>query len=219
MITKGKAYILRQCAPDMTSHRGFKWPESGEVSAPDWKATAGCGNGLHGFLWGEGDGSLANYSPKNKWLVAEIDEWIDLGGKVKSPRANVVFCGTMHDAAAEIRRLGARGAVIGSTNTGGNRSTNTGGFRSTNTVGDYSANTGGDYSKNFGGDHSTNTGGFRSTNTGGIGSTNTGGIGSILQWRVWDGERDRMLTAYVGEDGIKHNVAYTNDGMKIVRAK
>jgi len=179
MITKGKAYILRQCAPDMTSWGGFKWPESGEVSAPDWEATADCGNGLHGFLWGEGDGSLANYGSDNKWLVAEIDEWIDLGGKVKFPRANVMFCGTMHEAAAEIRMLGAKGAVIGSINTGGNHSINTGGYR----------------------------------------STNTGGNHSILQWRVWDGERYRMLTAYVGEDGIEPGVAYTNDGMKIVRVK
>jgi hypothetical protein len=203
MITKGKAYILRQCAPDMTSWGGFKWPESGEVSAPDWEATADCGNGLHGFLWGEGDGSLANYGSDNKWLVAEIDEWIDLGGKVKFPRANVMFCGTMHEAAAEIRMLGAKGAVIGSINTGGNHSINTGGYRSTNTGGNHSINTGGN--------HSINTGGYR--------STNTGGNHSILQWRVWDGERYRMLTAYVGEDGIEPGVAYTNDGMKIVRVK
>jgi len=208
---KGKAYILRQCLSDMTSHGGFKWPESGEVSAPDWEATDFCGNGLHGFLWGEGDGLLANYGPDNKWLVAEIDEWIDLGGKVKFPRANVVFCGDLHDAAAEIRRLGAKGAVIGSTNIGG--------YRSINTGGDHSTNTGGHYSTNTGGAGSTNTGGRHSTNIGGDESTNIGGDGSILQWRIWDGKRYRMLTAYVGEDGIEPGVAYTNDGMKIVRAK
>ena len=241
--TKGKAYILRQCAADMTSRAGkFQWPESGEVSAPDWKPTNDCGNGLHGFLWGEGDGNLASYDADKKWIVAEISEWIDLGGKVKFPRATVCFTGSLHDAAAEIRRLGAIGAVIGSTNAGGDYSTNAGGYRSTNTGGngstntggygstntgsygstntgdDYSTNTGGDYSTNTGGIGSTNTGGDRSTNTGGERSTNTGGDRSILQWKIWDGGRYRMITAYVGEGGIEPNVAYMVRGGNVVKA-
>ena len=48
--------ILRTCAADMTSHDGFEWPREGFVSAPDWKATDACGNGLHGLPWGEGNG-------------------------------------------------------------------------------------------------------------------------------------------------------------------
>src|SRR4051812_3836340 len=87
--------ILRTCAPDMSSHGGFKWPESGFVEAPDWQATQECGFGLHGFLWGEGDGDLANWSPDAKWLVARVEKStiIDLQGKVKFPRAEVIYCG------------------------------------------------------------------------------------------------------------------------------
>ena len=48
--------ILRTCNKDMTTYGGFKWPTSGEVVAPDWKPNAECGNGLHGLLWGEGNG-------------------------------------------------------------------------------------------------------------------------------------------------------------------
>lgn len=57
-----RAYMLRTCAADMTAHGGFVWPKEGEVCAPDWRPDARCGNGLHGLLWGEGDGSLLNWS-------------------------------------------------------------------------------------------------------------------------------------------------------------
>ena len=140
----GKAYILRTCSRDVTSRGDFTWPRGGEVSAPDWRATSECGNGLHGFLWGEGDGGLADWSLNAIWIVAEIDHWIDLGGKVKFPKANVVFAGSRAAATAKIIELGARGAVIGSTLTGGDYSTLTGGDRSTLTGGYGSTFTGGD---------------------------------------------------------------------------
>src|SRR4030067_154086 len=34
--------ILRTCNADMTSHRGFIWPEAGPVEDPDWKQTPNC---------------------------------------------------------------------------------------------------------------------------------------------------------------------------------
>lgn len=49
------ALVLRVCNADMTSHGGFRWPADGYVEAYDWKPKAECGNGLHGWLWGEGD--------------------------------------------------------------------------------------------------------------------------------------------------------------------
>ena len=228
----GKAYILRTCSRDMTSRGDFTWPRGGEVSAPDWRATSECGNGLHGFLWGEGDGGLADWSLNAIWIVAGIDHWIDLGGKVKFPKANVVFAGSRAAATAKIIELGARGAVIGSTLiggdystltggdhstltggysstlTGGARSTLTGGYRSTLTGGGGSTLTGGDHSTLTGGDHSTLTGGARSTLTGGYGSTLTGGYGSTLTAKWLDGLRYRIAVAYVGEDGIEPGAPY-----------
>ena len=50
------ALVLRTCNPDMTSHNGFVWPTNGPVSCPDWRDDYSCGHGLHGLLWGEGDG-------------------------------------------------------------------------------------------------------------------------------------------------------------------
>ena len=45
-----------------------------EVVAPDWNPAPKCGGGLHGLLWGEGDGSLLSWEPESKWLVVEADE-------------------------------------------------------------------------------------------------------------------------------------------------
>ena len=137
MIT-GTAYILRTCAADMTSYGGFVWPREGRVEAPDWRANDECGRGLHGFLWGEGDGSIASWEADAVWIVARIERWVDLRGKVKFPSADVVFAGDRIGATAAIRAFGAHGAVVGSTLTGGYRSTLTGGYGSTLTGGDDS---------------------------------------------------------------------------------
>src|SRR5579859_64560 len=97
----GTAFILRTCDKDMKSHDGFQWPASGEVVAPDFEPTKECGCGLHGILWGIGECSLMQTSNKDAvWLVAEVDDstLIDLGGKVKFPRANVVYAGKMPGA-------------------------------------------------------------------------------------------------------------------------
>jgi hypothetical protein len=180
-VEMGEAYILRTCAEDMTSRDGaFTWPASGMVEAPDWLPTAECGNGLHGFLWGVGDGDLADWGEDAVWIIAKVCEWIDLAGKVKFPRAEVVFCGSRADATAMIVGLGTHGAVVGSTLTGGDGSTLTGGYGSTLTGGDDSTLTGGDGSRLTGGDGSTLTGGDGSRLTGGDGSTLTGGDGSTL---------------------------------------
>ena len=190
-----KQLILRTCNADMTGYGGFVWPESGRVEAPDWKPEKCCGNGLHGLLWGEGDGALLNWADNAKWLVAEVNgDVIDLGGKVKFPAANVIFCGSRLDATEFIRNAGAKGAVVGATVTGGYGATVTGGDGATVT----------------GGDRATVTGGDRATVTGGYGATVTGGDGAVLMFRFWDStkNRHRFTVAYVGEKGIKENTAY-----------
>jgi hypothetical protein len=79
--------------------------------------------------------------------------------------------------------------------TGGYESTLTGGYESTLT----------------GGYESTLTGRDESTLTGGYESTLTGGDRSILIIKYHDGSRYRIKTAYVGENGIKSDVAYKLD--------
>lgn len=79
----------------MGSHGGFKWPESGYVSAADWDPEPRCGGGLHGLAWGAGDGSLLGWGPVARWVVVEVPaaEIVDLGGKVKFPYGWVVYAG------------------------------------------------------------------------------------------------------------------------------
>ena len=88
-----KVLILRTCNADMTSHGGFVWPERGPVKAPDWNDKAECGNGLHGWLWGCGDWSLAIGGTEKKWIIFEADakDVIQLNGKVKVPTGDVLF--------------------------------------------------------------------------------------------------------------------------------
>jgi len=178
----------------MRSYGGFVWPEKGEVEAPDWLDDYSCGHGLHGLLWGEGDGRLLCWDPGVKWLVVEVEATDvrhgkgDMIGKCKFTRGNVVYCGKREDAVAMILAVRPDVACVGSTITGGDYSTLTGGYRSTLTGGDYStltggyrsALTGGDYSTLIGGDYSTLTGGYGSTLTGGDGATLMGGYRSTL---------------------------------------
>ena len=71
-LVKGEALMLRTCAADGSSYGGFKWPKSGPVTCPDWKPEAACGHGLHGLLWGAGDGSLLDWPESAAWLVVRI---------------------------------------------------------------------------------------------------------------------------------------------------
>lgn len=102
------ALVLRVCKSDMTSHGGFVWPsEIGtEVVAPDWIANDKCGNGLHGWLYGQGDHGCVDHwrDSDAKWMVLEValSDVVMLGGKCKFPRAVVRFAGCKSDAAAHI---------------------------------------------------------------------------------------------------------------------
>ena len=148
-VTKSPAeatvLVLRTCNADMTSYGGSVWPKSGPVEAPDWKPTEECGNGLHGFLWGEGDGELANWSPDAVWLVVRVAEKsiINLGGKVKFPRGVVEFAGSRFDATNYISER-RRGAIIGHTSTSGDYGTSTSGYGGTSTSGYHGTSTSGD---------------------------------------------------------------------------
>jgi hypothetical protein len=107
--------ILRTCNADMKSYNGFQWPKSGPVKCSDWKSVAQCGNGLHGLLWGEGDGSLLNWSPDVQWLVVEVpaDSVVAIDSqKVKFPAGVVVHCGDRLSATEYINKFAPHGKII-----------------------------------------------------------------------------------------------------------
>jgi hypothetical protein len=198
-------YVTKSVNADLTCHHDgkFQYPDFGMVEAPDWNENEKCGNGLHGFLWGEGDGSLAIFGESAKWLLIKVDTengMIELGGKVKFRCGEIVFVGTCAEVTEELKKYIPTDrvySVIGSTLTGGDGSTLTGGDRSTLT----------------GGYRSTLTGGDRSTLTGGDGSTLTGGDDAIFSVLYYDAKRNkwRRKFAVVGEDGIEPNVQYKLD--------
>jgi len=88
--------VLRACNEDMSSINNFKWPTSGYVECPDWDPVPKCGNGLHGWLYGHGEGDVSEYWGVNdKWLVVSVEtsSIIHLDGKVKFQKGEVLFCG------------------------------------------------------------------------------------------------------------------------------
>ena len=186
-----KHLILRTCNADMTSRYGFKWPRSGHVAAPDWNPAPECGNGLHGFLRGEGDGDLADWSSDAVWLVAEVETYVDLEGKVKFPAAHVIFAGSRLEAAAIVKARYPDAAVIGAnvavenkrvavvgnrgTATAGDEGTATAGNRGTATAGYEGTATAGNRGTATAGDEGTATAGYGGTATAGYGGTATAG--------------------------------------------
>ena len=134
----GHSLVMRTCSADLSAYGGFRWPNGGEVSAPDWDPTPRCGGGLHGLLWGEGDAGLLDWSSDAKWLVVSVvtDTIVNLSGKVKFPKGIVVYCGDMHGAAKFIAENGGEGKqIVGGTATAGDGGTATAGYRGTATAG------------------------------------------------------------------------------------
>ena len=143
LIAAGEIVLVLRCVhADMTSRNGFRWPELGEVSAPDWAPTKECGQGLHGWLWGAGNlaGTCDYWSGETtRWLVVEVPraDLVDLDGKVKYPRGVVVFCGPRDEAVSLIVQHAPAGTpIMFGTATAGDRGTATAGDGGTATAGD-----------------------------------------------------------------------------------
>ena len=138
--------MLRTCNERLQGYGGFQWPASGLVAAPDWSAEPECGAGLHGFLYGVGDGGLANWSENAHWLVVAVQasEIVSLwrGEKYKFPRAFVLHASQDRHAATQYlyaRLPPGTFPVMGISLAGGHCSTLTGGRGSTLTGGEGSA--------------------------------------------------------------------------------
>jgi hypothetical protein len=115
--SKKKAVLcLRTVEADGTAHKGFKWPALGFVEAPDWKPTAKCGNGLHGYLRGCGDADSIDWGGLFQVVKVIESEIVDLDGKVKFPRCEVIFTGNQKDATdILVKEYGSCSNVIGAT--------------------------------------------------------------------------------------------------------
>lgn len=125
-----KVLILRTCKPDATSFGGFQWPRSGHVVCPDWEPSHDYWNGLHGWLWGEGNGALGYIGPNAIWMVLEVNakDVVDLTeakvdfyyqvpvwGTVKFPECDIVFSGAQIEATRYILDRAPDKIVIGAT--------------------------------------------------------------------------------------------------------
>ena len=189
--------VLRVCPPNMISTNNFQWPSIGPVECSDWSSEPVCGQGLHGWLWGVGDINVANGVPSTigaKWLVVEVatTEVVNLDGKVKFPRGNVLFCGNRDLAVKLIQEkapvgvlpmygtatAGSRGTATAGdygTATAGSRGTATAGSRGTATAGSGGTATAGYQGTAIAGDYGTATAGSGGTATAGSGGTATAG--------------------------------------------
>ena len=221
--------VLRVCAADGSSHGGFKWPltAGAEVVAPDWKDNRECGNGLHGWLYGQGDHSCADYWQHEgaQWIVVEVDSAsiIELGGKVKFPRGVVRFSGDNKSATDYLWENEPRSrdvAVIGACRADmrdkamvqvGALGTAAAGYSGTATAGDSGTATAGD--------SGTATAGDRGTATAGDRGTATAGDSGVISIEYYDGQRYHHLIGDIGENGLKPNTPYRVENAKFVEAK
>jgi len=167
----------------MTSYGGaFTWPASGLVEAPDWNPIPECGGGLHGFLNGCGNGALADWNESAKWLVVAVDSEaiVDLKGKVKFPKGEVVFCGAREEAIAKLEELAPETKhmpVIGAIRIAGDRGNANAGDYGTAIAGHKSTATAGYRGKTMAGDNGTATAGNYGKATAGDGGTANAGDG------------------------------------------
>ena len=194
-------YYLRTTDKDGKSRGGFQWPlEVGAtVTAPDWKLSAECGNGLHGLLDGLGESDHLSFAPDAIWWIVEADDAVDISGKWKFQACKVVAFGPRHEVTATLHAL-RPGPIHGACITAGDRGTATAGHNGTATAGDYGTATAGH--------NGTDTAGRNGTAKAGDYGTATAGEYGTLIFLQWVNDRRRVLAAYVGENGIQPNVAY-----------
>ena len=201
--------VLRACREDMSSKNGFMWPTSGVVECPDWDSVPECGNGLHGWLYGHGDGNVSDYWSKNdKWLVVSVETYsiIELNGKVKFPKGEVLFCGDRKSATDFLMEHEPRSKdqpVISAFITVSDNQTATTGYNGTSTSGDYGTSTSGNYG--------TSISGKNGTSTSGNGGKSKAGVNGIIQITYYENNRKKLKVGYIGEDGLEPDTFYFLD--------
>jgi hypothetical protein len=229
---------LRTVKTDGTACNGFKWPALGFVEAPDWEPTVECGNGLHGYLHGCGDANSIEWDGLFQVVMVIKSEIIDLGGKVKFPRCEVIFTGSQKDATdILVKKYGSGSNVIGATVvvngrgqhaivgergtaiSTGDDGTATAGYYGTATAGYHGMATAGCSGTATAGCSGTATAGADGTATAGANGTAAAGERGRISILYWDGQRSREVIGYIGENGLKPNVSYKlNNRHKFVKA-
>ena len=218
-VAEGKALVLRCCRPSMVSSNNFRWPVEGPVSCPDWHPKPECGNGLHGWLWGEGVASSASLDLDDleiRWLVVEVsrDALVDLDGKVKFPSGWVLYCGDRQTAIDLLVRFrGADRPIIGHTVTGGRCAT--AGDYGKAVAGDYGFASAGSYGVAEAGDFGHSVVRSYGTAVTGIGGRARAGV----LGRLVAGTGSATVTLLVGEMGTKPDVWYELVGGTLVEAE
>ena len=204
-MTAKTVYVLRTCSAGLTSFNGFRWPASGHVAAPDWQPTDECGNGLHGLLWGEGDGGHLSPAADVRWLVVGVaeDSLIDLDGKVKFPEGEVVFCGNREGAIADIIQRGADPSKVCYNHVHvGHRKTATAGYGGTATAGIYGTATAGECGTATAGNWGTATaGGYGTATAGDNGAAIAGDSGTAIAGNWGTATAGDGGTATAGDSG------------------
>jgi hypothetical protein len=188
----------------MTSYDGFQWPTKGPVVAPDWNPAPVCGGGLHGLLRGCGEAYLLNWSEDAKWVVfsAYEDEVVDLYGKVKVPRGEVVLCGTKEEALEFLEREYPEAPIVGSTVVTRDHGTANAGDRGTANAGTYGTANAGDYGTANAGDRGTaNAGHCGRANAGDCGTANAGTYGRATAGDCGTANAGTYGTANAGDYG------------------
>jgi hypothetical protein len=113
---KKTVLCLRTVKADGTAYNGFKWPALGFVEASNWEPTIECGHGLHGYLRGCGDAKSIEWGGMFQVVKVIESEIVDLDGKVKFPRCEVIFTGSQKDATdILVKEYGSGSDVIGAT--------------------------------------------------------------------------------------------------------
>ena len=163
-------------------------------SATQFLVDAGCDGAIVGaFLtagdWGAATAGDRGAATAGDWGAATAGDW----------------------GAATAGDRGAATAGDRGTATAGDRGTATAGYSGTATAGYSGTATAGDWG--------TATAGYSGTATAGDRGTATAGYRGVVQVKWWDGQRYRICTGYVGEDGIKANTAYCVRDGKLVEVE
>ena len=165
-------YLLRTVDKNRQSYGGFQWPhELGTRVEPSngWSDTAECGNGIHGLLNGEGEGSLLDWSDDAIWQIVSTDaDVVELDGKVKAPWVILIAQGDRYTVTQKLAELcpSAR-AIVGITVTAGHRGQATAGYRGQATAGYGGKATAGDEGQATAGYRGKATAGYRGKATAG----------------------------------------------------
>ena len=209
--------VIKSVSTDLTTRNGeFQYPESGLVEAPDWNPRPLCGGGLHGLR--VGDNYPGYWYDDGKYLALEVDsaDIVDLNGKCKFPKANVVYvANSMLELSHWLQKNGRIGpwyrgiVVVGDNETAhaGVGGTATAGDRGTATARRYGTATAGDEGTATAGDRGTATAGRYGTATAERFGIATAGIGGTIIIKYYDG-RVRYRVGYIGKDGLKPDTPY-----------